>query len=95
MGDPKIPHVEYPKIPHASVITQAVTTCTIVHVPVYCVMTLAWGRFCFDTKFSFHFIHLFSHRVKQSLQSNQYIGENGLQGSLQRLYETYNSAMSV
>jgi len=43
--------------------------------------------------FSFHFIHLFSHRVKQLLQSNQEIGENGLQGSLQRLYETYNSTM--
>jgi len=44
---------------------------------------------------SFHFIHLFSYRVKQSLQSNKEIGENGLQGSLQRLYETYNSTMSV
>jgi len=41
----------------------------------------------------FHFIHLFSHRVKQSLQLNQKIGENGLQRSLQRLYKTYNSTM--
>jgi len=48
---------------------------------------------------SFHFISFiyFHIEVKQSLQSDQEIGENWLQWSLQRLYETYiyNGTMSV
>jgi len=40
-------------------------------------------------------IRAYFHRYAFLLQSDQQIGENVLQGSLQRVYENYNGTMSV